>query len=58
MSNEERYKEYTKIHCKNCKHKKEELCNIRISAVEGVVQTKCNEYERDVKLVKKECCNQ
>ena len=44
MSNEERYKEYTKIHCKNCKHKKEELCNIRISVVEDAV---CNEYERD-----------
>ncbi len=47
MSNEERYKEYTKIHCKNCKHRKEELCNIRISTVENTIETKCDGYERE-----------
>ena len=47
MSNEERYKEYTEIHCKNRKHKKEELCNIRISAVEDRIETRCDGYERE-----------
>lgn len=47
MSNEQRYKEYTIIHCKNCKHKKEDLCNIRISTIQNIVETKCDGYERE-----------
>lgn len=46
MSNEERYQKYIKEHCKNCKHKKENLCNIKISQLNKTIETRCDEYER------------
>lgn len=47
MSNEERCKKYIEEHCKYCKHKNENLCDIRISCVDGIVTTKCSFYERE-----------
>ena len=49
MTNAERYKKYIDEHCKNCKHKNEDLCDIRISYLNGVVTTKCSFYEREKK---------
>ena len=48
MTNEERYQKYIEEHCKNCKHRRKEeyLCEIRISALNDVVITKCAYYER------------
>ena len=47
MTNEERYKKYIEEHCKNCKHRKEYLCDIRIFAINNEVITKCDYYERE-----------
>jgi len=47
MSNEERYKKYLEEHCKNCKNKKTELCDIRISAIDNIVRTKCINYIKE-----------
>ena len=47
MTNQQRYEKYIKEHCKNCKNKKSNLCDIRISILSGIVQTKCSYYERD-----------
>lgn len=49
MSNEERYKKYIDEHCKDCKNKDKDLCDIRISYLNGVVTTKCSFYEREKK---------
>lgn len=51
MTNEERYKKYIEEHCKNCKNKNKYLCDIRISVIDNVIQTKCSYYERN----KEEC---
>lgn len=48
MTNSERYQKYIKEHCKNCKNKKSDLCDIRISIINGIVQTKCQFYERNI----------
>ena len=45
MNNQERYKKYIEEHCKNCKHKDENLCEIRISTLNKIVTTKCVYYE-------------
>ena len=47
MTNEERFEEYIKENCKNCKHKNENLCNIQIFCLDGIVTTKCSYYERE-----------
>lgn len=47
MTNEERYSKYIEEHCKNCKHKQEELCDIRISVLDDIITTKCEYYERN-----------
>lgn len=47
MTTAERYQKYIEEHCKNCKHRNENLCEIRISVLNDVVTTKCCEYERD-----------
>ena len=47
MTNEERYQKYIDEHCKNCKHKNEDLCDIRISVLNDVVTTKCVYYEKE-----------
>ena len=46
MTNEERYKKYIDENCKDCKHKNEDLCDIRISFLDGVVTTKCVYFEK------------
>ncbi len=47
MTNEERFQKYIQEHCKNCKNRKTNLCNIRISTIENIVRTKCEYYERE-----------
>lgn len=49
MSNEERYQKYIDEHCKDCKNKDKDLCDIRISYLNGIVTTKCSYYEREKK---------
>ena len=49
MTNSERYQKYIKEHCKNCKNNKTNLCDIRISAINNIVQTKCGYYEREIR---------
>lgn len=51
MTNQQRYEKYIKEHCKNCKNKTSDLCDIRISVIDNVIQTKCMFYERN----KEEC---
>lgn len=47
MTNAERYKKYKEEHCKNCKHKEEYLCDIRIFVFNDIITTKCGYYERE-----------
>ena len=47
MTNAERFQKYIDEHCKDCKHRSEELCDIRISFLDGVVTTKCSYFERE-----------
>lgn len=49
MTNEERYKKYIEEHCKNCKNNKTDLCDIRISAIDNIIRTKCCYYDRGIK---------
>lgn len=53
MTNQERFQKYIDEHCKDCKHKNEDLCDIRISYFDGVVTTRCIYYERDKNEEKK-----
>ncbi len=46
MTNEERLRKYIQEHCKNCKNKDKELCNIRIFNLNKIIETKCEFYER------------
>lgn len=47
MTNEERYKKYIEEHCRKCKNNKTDLCDIRISAIDNIVRTKCIYYVKD-----------
>lgn len=47
MTNAERYQKYIDENCKNCKHRNEDLCDIRISFLDGVVTTKCVYFEKE-----------
>lgn len=49
MTNAERYQKYIDEHCKSCKNKDKDLCDIRISYFNGIVTTKCCYYEREKK---------
>lgn len=49
MTNEERLRKYIQEHCKNCKNKDKELCNIRIFNLNKIIETKCEFYEREDK---------
>lgn len=49
MTNEERFKKSVEEHCKNCINKRSDLCDIRISYVNGIVKTYCEFYEREIK---------
>lgn len=50
MTNEERFKKYVEENCKNCKNSEKYLCDIRISVIDNIIQTKCQFYERENKL--------
>lgn len=50
MTNEERYQKYAEEHCKRCKNKETNLCEIRISKCNDIIQTKCVYYEKDKQL--------
>lgn len=43
----DRYERYKKEHCKNCKNKDKNLCDIRVFSLDGIVETKCGFYERN-----------
>ena len=47
MTNEERFKKYVEENCKNYDNRKSNLCDIRISYVNGIVKTYCAFYERE-----------
>lgn len=47
MTNQERFKKYKQEHCKYCKNKTKDLCDIRIFAIDRVVYTKCAFYEKE-----------
>lgn len=47
MTNETRYKKYIKEHCKKCKNKETNLCDIRIFVIDNIVYTKCGYYEKE-----------
>lgn len=53
MTNKERYQKYIEENCKNCKHRNEDLCDIRIIVQDGVVITKCCYYESDIIIPRK-----
>ena len=42
-----RYEKYIEEHCKNCKNKDKDLCEIRVSALDKVTVTKCVYYEKE-----------
>lgn len=46
MNNEQRYQKYIKEHCRKCKNKETDLCDIRIFVLDNTVCTKCRYYER------------
>lgn len=50
MTNAERFEKYKKENCKNCKNKTSDLCDIRISTIKGIIQTKCQFYEKENKI--------
>ena len=50
MTNEERFKKYVEENCRNCKNSKTDLCDIRISVIDNIIQTKCQFYEKENKL--------
>lgn len=47
MTNEERFSKYIEEHCKNCKNRTTELCDIRIFVLNDIVTTKCAYYEKN-----------
>ena len=46
MTNEERFKKYVEENCKNYDNRKSNLCDIRISCVDGIVKTYYDFYGR------------
>lgn len=49
MITEEKLEQFHRNVCQNCKNKGTDLCEIRISIINNIVQTKCAFYERDKK---------
>ena len=47
MTREEHLKEYKKEHCTNCKNKKTNLCEIRMSVINKNIITRCVSYEKE-----------
>lgn len=47
MTNQERFKKYKQEHCKYCKNRTKDLCDIRIAVKNDVIETKCVFYERE-----------
>lgn len=58
MSFQERVDKYIKEHCKNCKNKHTDLCDIRISQLNGVLMTKCQFYENENPVKRKKLPHQ
>lgn len=52
MNNYERYKKYIETQCCNCKNKETDLCEIRITAFDGTISTKCAYYIKDKEVQK------
>lgn len=46
------YKKYIETQCVNCKNKKTDLCEIRITQIDKTIYTKCVYYEKDKDLSK------
>lgn len=47
MTNIERLEKYKEEHCRKCKNKDKNLCNIRVFAIDKIIYTKCVFYERE-----------
>lgn len=53
MNNYERYEKYVELQCPNCKNKNSNLCEIRITSLDGVIKTRCVYYEKEKNQIKK-----
>lgn len=51
MKNQKRIDNYIEEVCTNCKHKNEDLCEIRLLKINDMYVTKCAFYERDKKVI-------
>lgn len=47
MSTKERFEKYVEEHCKHCKNKCKNDCEVRIHNQGNIVVTKCDYYERE-----------
>jgi hypothetical protein len=47
MTSEGKYAEFIKDHCKKCKNRKTDLCEIRMIAYQGKIKPKCAYYEKE-----------
>lgn len=47
MTNEERFKKYVEVNCRNCKNRDKDLCDIRICTNSDIIETKCRSFERN-----------
>lgn len=49
MSKEEKFKNYKEEHCKRCKNKKKDLCNITIVTNNKSIKARCCYFEEEKK---------
>lgn len=47
MTTKERFDKYVEEHCKNCENKNKFVCDIRITEIDDIIETKCNYYKRE-----------
>ena len=47
MTDKQRYEKYKNEHCKNCKNRNTDLCEIRISQINDITNTKCEYYKNE-----------
>lgn len=47
MTTKERFDKYVEEHCKHCENKNKFLCDIRITEIDDIIETKCNYYKRE-----------
>ena len=52
MDNYERFKKYIETQCVNCKNRDTNLCEIRISVIDNIINTKCAYFEKDKEVEK------